>query len=154
MNLLDIAGQICKVVLPIREDVFYGDPHSSTAICTLSSMGLLREIAESDVIRRVAVAGRLLSENKGIDTLIRSINKSPNITTLVLCGKDVAGHRAGHSLLLAHRYGIDENGRIVNSLSPNPFLSVSESEISIFQKQIRIVDRIGITSIQEIQSLI
>jgi tetrahydromethanopterin S-methyltransferase subunit A len=154
MNLLDIAGQICKIVLPIREDVFYGNPQSSIAVCTLSSMDLLREIAESDVIRNVALAGRLLSENKGIDALIRSINKNPNITTLILCGKEVAGHRAGHSLLLAYRYGIDENGRIVNSLSPNPFLSVSESEISTFQKRIRIIDRIGSTSIQEIQSLI
>lgn len=154
MNLLDVAGQICKAVLPIREDVFYGNPDSCVAICTLSSMNLLRDIANSGILRQVALAGRLLSENKGIDTLIRSVNKNPNLSTLILCGKEVSGHRTGHSLLLVHKYGVDKSRRIVNSLSPSPFLSVSESEIVRFQKQITIIDRIGSTSLQEIRSLI
>lgn len=154
MNLLDIVGEICKVVLPIPEDVFYGDPQSTVAICTLSSMDMLKEIARSDVLDRVCLAGRLLSENKGIDALIRYVSKNPNLSTLILCGREVAGHRAGQSLLLVHRYGTDSDGRIVNSPSPDPFLSVSEDEITRFQKQIKIIDRIGTTDLHAIRPLL
>lgn len=145
MNLLEVAGRLCKVLLPIPDDVFYGNPSSSVAICTLSSMNLLREIASSVMMERIALAGRLLSENKGIDALIRHVNKNPNITTIILCGKEVSGHRAGHSLLLVHRHGIDMNGRIINSVSPDPVLTVTESEVAQFQRQINIVDKIGET---------
>lgn len=145
MNLLEVAGRLCKVLLPIPDDVFYGNPSSSVAICTLSSMNLLREIASSVMMERIALAGRLLSENKGIDALIRHVNKNPNITTIILCGKEVSGHRAGHSLLLVHRHRIDMNGRIINSVSPDPVLTVTESEVAQFQRQINIVDKIGET---------
>ena len=46
MNLIeDIAGELCKILLPIEEEVFYGDPKSNVVICTLSSINLLKEIA-------------------------------------------------------------------------------------------------------------
>lgn len=153
MNFLgEFAGQICKIILPIPRDVIQGNPESSVAVCTLSSMSMLREIASSDLLSRIAIAGRLLSENKGIDTMIRYVNKNPKISTLVLCGKEVAGHRAGHSLLCLHKYGID-NGRIVNSVSPDPILSVSEEEVAEFQK-IRIVDQIGTTSLTQVRQFL
>lgn len=150
MNLLEVAGKLCKVLLPIPEDVFYGNPTSTVAVCTLSSMNLLREIASSSMMSSIALAGRLLSENKGIDELIRYVNKNPNLKTVILCGKEVAGHRAGHSLLLAHRYGIDKDGRIIGSTSPDPILTVTESEVAQFQKQIKIVDNIGETRLHSI----
>jgi tetrahydromethanopterin S-methyltransferase subunit A len=154
MNLNDIAGEICKIILPIHEDVFYGNPRSNVAVCTLSSMELLKEIANSDVLGRIALAGRLLSENKGIDALIRHVNQNENLSVLILCGKEVSGHKAGHSLLHVHKYGIDTDGRIVNSVSPEPVLSVSNSEITKFQNKIRIVDAIGTTSLEDLRSLI
>ncbi|MEM3143252.1 MAG: tetrahydromethanopterin S-methyltransferase subunit A [Candidatus Nitrosotenuis sp.] len=154
MNLNDIAGEICKIILPIHEDVFYGNPRSNVAVCTLSSMKLLKEIAGSDVLSRIALAGRLLSENKGIDALIRHVNQNENLSMLILCGKEVSGHRAGHSLLQVHKYGVDTDGRIVNSVSPEPVLSVSNSEIAKFQNKIRIIDAIGTTSLEDLRSLI
>jgi tetrahydromethanopterin S-methyltransferase subunit A len=65
MNLIeDIAGELCKILLPIEEEIFFGESTSNIAICTLSSMNLLKEISHSDIIKEVAIAGRLLSENK------------------------------------------------------------------------------------------
>lgn len=150
MNLLEVAGKLCKVLLPIPEDVFYGNPASTVAVCTLSSMSLLREISSSSMMNNIALAGRLLSENRGIDELIRHVNKNPNLKTVILCGKEVAGHRAGHSLLLAHKCGIDKDGRIIGSTSPDPVLTVSESEVVQFQRQIRIIDKIGETRLNSI----
>jgi tetrahydromethanopterin S-methyltransferase subunit A len=153
MNALsEIAGQICKVLLPIRDEIFYGNPESNVAICTLSSMNLLREIANSDLLKRVVVAGRLLSENKGIDSLVSHVIKNPSLDTIIVCGAEVSGHRAGHSLVLLHKYGIDEDGRIVNSTSPDPVLLSSETQIRQFQGQVKIIDMIGNTSLDEVRS--
>lgn len=148
--LLDLAGEICRIVLPIREEVFLGNRESSVAVCTLSSMNLLREISRSDIMKRVAIAGRLLSENKGIDELVRNITKNRNIQTLIVCGKEVAGHKTGHALVSLYRHGVDDDGRIKNSRSPSPFLTVSKQDIEKFQKQIRLVDRIGETRMDRI----
>ncbi len=150
--LLEIAGQICKILIPVHGEVFYGKPRSNVGICTLSSMNLLKEIASSDLLEKIAVAGRLLSENKGIDVLIKYVTKNPTLDTIIVCGAEVSGHLAGHSLLLLHKYGVDQNNRIANSPSPDPVLVSSEAEIRQFQRQVKIIDMIGNTSLDEIRS--
>ena len=47
-----------------------------------------------------------------------------------------------------HENGIDENNRIINSISPDPFLTVSKSEIQYFQKEIILVNLIDETNIE------
>ena len=149
-SLLDLAGEICKLVFPIHEEIFLGNNESSVAICTLSSMDLLKEISSSNLMKKIAIAGRLLSENKGIDELVRNIIKNHNIRTLLICGKEVSGHKTGHALASLYKYGIDDDGRIVNSHSPSPFLAVSKEDVEKFQKQITLVDRIGETRLDRI----
>ncbi|MBI5146680.1 MAG: tetrahydromethanopterin S-methyltransferase subunit A [Thaumarchaeota archaeon] len=151
MNTLsDIAGEICKIIFPIHEEIFLGNSESTIAVCTLSSMELLKEISNSDLMKKIAISGRLLSENKGIDGLVRNIIKNPNLQTLIVCGKEVSGHKTGHALVSLYKYGIDDNSRIVNSHSPSPFLTVSKQDVKKFQKQITLVDRIGETRLDRI----
>jgi len=156
MNIIEnIVGEICKIVLPINEEIFFGNPKSQIAICTLSSMKLLKEISNSSLMSEIALVGRLLSENKGIDSLIKHVISKKNIKTILICGKDTMGHRSGHSLLKLHENGVDPNGKIIGSSSPDPVLTIAKSEIQIFQKQIIIINKIGKTDISEIkQSLI
>lgn len=149
-----IMGEICKVLIPIPEEVYFGNKQSSIAICTLSSINLLKEIANSNLLDKVAIAGRLLSENKGIDAIIRYVNSNKNIKKIILCGKDVLGHQAGHSLIQLKKNGIDQNGRIINSKSPRPFLEVTQEEVEQFRKQITIIDRTGKTVLLEIKKLV
>ena len=149
-----VFGEICKVLLPIPEEVYFGNQNSSVAVCTLSSIDLLKEISNSDLLENVALVGRLLSENKGIDSIVRFVNSNKKIKCIVICGKEVLGHRAGHSLLALYRNGIDSNGRIINSQSPDPILEVSRSEVEQFQNQITIVDRIGETNPSEIMQIV
>jgi len=152
LNFIEnIAGEICKSIFPIKEEVFFGNPNSSVAVCTLSSMKLLKDIANSNLILRLAVVGRLLSENRGIDSLVNYAISNKNIKTIIICGKDTSGHRPGHSLLNLHRNGIDNKGRIIGSSSPNPVLTITKSNVTEFQKQIRLVDHIGETSIARIE---
>lgn len=151
MNLGNIAGEICKVLFPIDEEIFFGNPNSSVAVCTLSSLKLLKEIADSTLISKIAVVGRLLSENKGIDALVNYVILNKNIKTTFICGKDTSGHRSGHSLLNLYKNGVDSDGRIIGSSSPDPVLTLTQSQIDKFQKQVQLVDKIGETSISEIK---
>ena len=151
MNLGNIAGEICKVLFPIDEEIFFGNPNSSIAVCTLSSLKLLKEIGDSPLMSKIAVVGRLLSENKGIDALVKYVISNKNIKTIFICGKDTPGHRSGHSLLNLYKNGVDFGGRITGSSSPDPILTLTQSQIDKFQKQVQLVDKIGETSISEIK---
>lgn len=145
----EIIGEICKAILPIREEFYLGNLASDTAICTLGSINLLKNMKDSEILQDVAIVGRLLSENKGIDAIVRFVNHNKNIQKIIVCGKDVWGHKPGHSLVCLHENGIDRNGRIVGSLSPDPYISVTKSEIGYFQK-IELVDLIGEVQLDKI----
>jgi tetrahydromethanopterin S-methyltransferase subunit A len=155
MNLIeDIAGELCKILLPIEEEVFYGDPKSNIAICTLSNIKLLKEIANSSIIKDIAIAGRLLSENKGIDSLVLSTISNEKTDTIILCGNDTLGHKSGDSLLCLHKNGIDNNHKIIGSNSPHPILVITKKEVLKFQRQVKIINKIGKSDISRLEILI
>ena len=144
MNALGEAiGELCKAILPIPEESFEGNSNSSIAVCTLSSIDLLKKFSNSHVLNNVAIAGRLLSENKGIDTILDYVNTNQHIKTIIVCGKEVWGHKAGHSLFQLHKNGIDEQNKIIGSISPDPYLQSSKSKIEYFQNNISLVNLIN-----------
>ena len=154
MNLGNIAGIICKALFPINEEVFFGNSNSSIAVCTLSSMKLLKEIANSSLMSKIVVVGRLFSENKGIDSLVKYVISNKNIKTILICGKDTSGHIPARSLLNLYKNGVDNDGRIIDSSSPDPVLTLTQSQIDEFQRQVKIVNKIGETSISELNLLV
>ena len=100
MNSLgNVIGELCKKILPIPEESYQGNPDSVIAVCTLSSLDLLKNLANSEVLQNISIVGRLLSENKGIDEIIKHVNQNRKIKTIIVCGKEVWGHKAGHSLI-------------------------------------------------------
>ncbi len=146
------AGRLCEALRPIKHDLFLGNAGSSTAICTLSSMDLLEQVARSELIKSVALVGRLLSENKGIEKLIGYVLAHGNLKYIVLCGKDTKGHFPGQALLALHKNGIDA-GRIVGALGSDPVLEdVSTEEVEEFRKRITLIDAIGTSDIGEISA--
>ena len=149
MNKLSNAiGKICAALLPIPEEFYIGNSDSSICVCTLSSIKLLKEIKNSEIIDKIAIVGRLFTENKGIDSMIKHVNENKKIKTIIVCGKEVWGHKSGHSLFELHKNGVNNNNRIINSTSPDPFLTVSESEIKYFQKEITLVNLIDETNMK------
>ena len=155
MNALGEAiGELCKVILPIPEERFLGNLDSSIAVCTLSSIDLLRKFQNSEILDQICLAGRLLSENKGIDSMIDYVFRNNNVRTIIVCGKEVWGHKAGHSLFGLHKNGIDSKNRIINSHSPDPFLTSSENKIKYFQENIHLENMINVTDFSIIQKKI
>ncbi|NND86174.1 MAG: tetrahydromethanopterin S-methyltransferase subunit A [Nitrosopumilus sp.] len=151
MNSLGEAiGELCKVILPIPEHYFLGNPESTICVCTLSSINLLKKFEKSEILEDIFIAGRLLSENKGIDSIIEFVNKNQKIKAIIVCGKEVSGHKAGHSLFELHKNGIDSNCRIINSTSPDPYLLASKSKVEYFQNKIDLVNLINETNFDKI----
>ena len=152
MNRLgDLIGEACRIIFPIHEETFQGNPHTTIAICTLSSLDLLRKIANSQLMNQISIVGRLLSENNGIDEIIRYVNRNPKIKTIIVCGRDVPGHKPGHALFKLHKYGVDLDGKIINSISSYPYLSVTKSEIIYFQKEINLINLVNETDYNKIK---
>ena len=155
MNALGEAiGEFCKIILPIPEEFYTCNPDSSIAVCTLSSIDLLKKFTNSEIFNDISIAGRLLSENKGIDSIIEYVNKHQKIKIIIVCGKEVWGHKSGHSLFQLHKNGIDKNNRIINSTSPDPFLSISKSKIQYFQHNITLVNLINEINFEKISNKI
>jgi len=155
MNSLgNMIGELCKVILPIPEESYQGNPDSTIAVCTLSSLELLKKIANSDLLQHISIVGRLLSENKGIDVIIRHVNQNKKIKKIIVCGKEVWGHKTGHSLFKLYKNGIDNNRRIINSNSPDPFLTVTKSQITYFRNEITLVNMINETNFNKIKQKI
>jgi tetrahydromethanopterin S-methyltransferase subunit A len=103
----------------------------SVAICTLSSMDLLETIAwNTDMMSRILVVGRLLSENKGISTLIKFTINYSDLRYIVVCGKEVKGHKTGQPLLSLHKNGVNrDDSRIIGAIGPYPFLTSSQTDL-------------------------
>jgi len=155
VNVLGEAiGELCKTILPIPEEYYLGNPDSFIAVCTLSSINLLKKFKNSEILEHISIVGRLFSENKGIDSIINYVNNNQKIRTILVCGKEVWGHKAGHSLFQLHENGIDSNNKIINSSSPDPFLNVSKSKIQYFQNNITLVDLINETNFEIISNKI
>ncbi|VVB66274.1 Tetrahydromethanopterin S-methyltransferase subunit A 1 [Candidatus Gugararchaeum adminiculabundum] len=126
-----------------------GDPYSPVAIVTLSS-----EIELAPANRSLYSAlGKLTTENLGIERLLANVLANPNIRFILVCGKDVQGHWPGQTLFSLHSKGIDSKQRVIGSKGAFPFIqNISKKAISRFSKQVELVDLIGETSAEKIQS--
>ena len=131
-------GKICKALLPIKHEYYIGKG-KSVAICTLSSIDLLEEISTSNIMNRILIVGRLLSENEGIDTIIKFVLDHIGLQYIIICGKEVKGHQAGQALISLYKNGMNNDGRIIGAKGPYPVLRSSQKDIEEFRKQIIIL---------------
>lgn len=147
-------GEICKYLLPIKHEYFVGKG-SRIAICTLSSIRLLTEISnDTKLMNNLAIVGRLLSENKGIDDIINYCIVHKELEHLILCGKDSRGHRAGDSLIALSKNGMTKEGMIIKSKSPRPQLLSSYQEVEIFRDRVTVHNLIEETDLNRIRSYV
>lgn len=150
----NFVGEICKLIIPIRHEYYLGSG-SRIAICTLSSIKLLIEISnDTKLMNKVAIAGRLVSENKGIDKIIKYCLTNHELAHLIVCGKDGRGHRAGHSLILLSDRGITKKGKIIMSKSPYPDLISSYEDVQAFRDRITIHNLMEETNLNSIRDYI
>jgi tetrahydromethanopterin S-methyltransferase subunit A len=151
----DAVGKICEALIPLKHEYYIGKG-KSVAICTLSSIDLLKEISNSvDIMNRILIVGRLLSENEGIDTIIKFVLDHTELHHIIICGKEVKGHQAGQALISLYKNGMNNDGRIIGAKGPYPLLRSSQKDIEEFRKQIiRVSDLREIDDIKKIKNSI
>ncbi len=104
---------------------------------------------------KVAIYGSLKTENIGIEKIVANVISNPHIRYIVVCGDDIRGHRSGSSLLALNKNGIDENNRIIGAPGAIPYIeNLNNEAIERFQKQIEVVDLIGVSDKKRIEKTI
>jgi tetrahydromethanopterin S-methyltransferase subunit A len=125
---------------PLVGDVVFGSPESPVAVCTLASRSLLPSLAGRP---EIAIAGRVYTENVGVERMIQNVVANPRLRVLLLCGRE-SSHRVGQTILSLHENGLDAEKRVIGAGSPEPFLpNLRADELRAFRERVRIVDLIG-----------
>ena len=141
---------------PIAEgNYLVGNDTSFVAICTLADTDLPSEIQGSGLLNHISIVGTLSTENLGIERLIRNVTANPNISHLILCGRDSRGHQAGQAILSLKENGIDDKYRIIGAVGPRPVLkNITLKEIEIFRQRVKIVDEIGTRDVERLHQVV
>ena len=128
------------VAPPLVGDVVFGNPESRVAVCTLASRGLLDRFAGRS---EIAIAGRVFTENVGIERMLRNLAANPRLRVLIVCGRE-SPHRVGQTIVSLHQHGLDAAGRVIGSLGPEPVLpNLGRAELEHFRANVDLVDMIG-----------
>ncbi len=113
-----------------------GNPQSPVAICTNATV----EGIEPDM-EKVALIGKCVTENIGIEKIIQNIVANPYIRFLIFCGKVSKGHFVSQAFLSLKKNGIDKEKRIIGARGNTPFLKgIDEALIERFRQQVEMVD--------------
>lgn len=124
-----------------------GSSDSPVAICTMASIDLVDQIPRDGV----AVIGKCVTENLGIEKIVENIAANPKIRFLILCGRVSKGHFVGQAIRCLVENGIDPEGRIIGARGAMPVLkNVSMEKIEQFRRQVEPIDLIGVENTQKI----
>ncbi|MFQ5647697.1 MAG: tetrahydromethanopterin S-methyltransferase subunit A, partial [Candidatus Aenigmatarchaeota archaeon] len=130
---------------PLEGRYEVGNPDSPVAVCTMATM-------ELDMpMDRIAIKGKCVTENIGLEKIIKNVVANPKLRFLVMCGRVSNGHFVGQAVKCLVKDGVDEGKNIIGARGGMPVLkNLSAEEIERFRQQIEPVDLIGITDVNKI----
>ncbi len=116
-----------------------GNTQSPIAVCTEATV----EGINVD-LKKVAIIGKCVTENIGIEKVVKNIISNPNIRFLILCGKKSHGHDVGQTLISLQKNGVDKEMKVVGSTGSIPVVKhLSFDEVHRFRDQVLPVDLQG-----------
>jgi len=119
-----------------------GNPESPVAVVTLA-----RELELP--LDRVAIHGKMKTENLGIEKVVANVISNPHIRFLIVFGEEIRGHRAGGSIIALHRHGIDGSKRIVEAPGAVPYIeNIKDEAIVRFREQVEVIDLLNNTDME------
>ncbi|UCD07943.1 MAG: tetrahydromethanopterin S-methyltransferase subunit A, partial [Candidatus Aenigmatarchaeota archaeon] len=124
---------------PVAEGRYkVGNPDSPIAVCTMASI-------EMDMpMDKIAIIGKCVTENLGIEKIVKNTISNPKIRYLIFCGKESHGHFVGQAMKSLNENGVDGEKRIIGAKGGMPVLKNLEiGEIERFREQVEIVDMSG-----------
>ncbi|MCK4613968.1 MAG: tetrahydromethanopterin S-methyltransferase subunit A [Thermoplasmata archaeon] len=116
-----------------------GNPDAPIAVVTLAKELRLP-------LDRVAIHGKMRTENLGIEKVVANVISNPHIRFLIIFGEEIRGHRAGGSLIALHRNGIDEARKIIKAPGAVPYIeNIDNPAIERFREQVELIDLLNST---------
>jgi len=126
---------------PAAGEYCIGDARASVAVCTLSSRDLIEPVSK---LPGVAIAGRLITVNLGIEQMVTNVVDNPRIRALVLCGKDSPVFHTAQAIRALADNGVTAERRIIGAQGHWPVLrNLSAAQIARFREQVLMVDAVG-----------
>lgn len=131
---------------------FVTDPHAPVAVTTLGSVALAEAVSRN-APAGLCIAGKVETENIGIEKIVKNVVSNPAIRYLVCAGNEPPRHLSGATLLALFANGIDERQRIPGAPGMRPVLpNTSAAEVQAFREQVQPVDLIGCTDVARIHA--
>lgn len=110
---------------PAVEGRFYvGNKNSPVAVCTNATVEGIKLDME-----KVAICGKCVTENIGIEKIIQNVIANPNIRFLILCGKPSKGHFVEQAITALIQNGVDQEKTIIGAVGNMPYLKGLDIEI-------------------------
>jgi tetrahydromethanopterin S-methyltransferase subunit A len=126
---------------------FVTDPAAPVAVTTLGSVPLAEAVSRNRPAG-LCIAGKVETENIGIEKIIKNTISNPAIRFLVCAGAEPPRHLTGATLLALFEQGMDENHRIRGAPGMRPVLrNTSAAEVRAFREQLQPIDMIGCTEV-------
>lgn len=111
-----------------------GNEKSPVAVCTMASVDM--EFPMDDI----AVVGKVVTENVGVEKIVKNVASNPNIRFLICCGKVSKGHFVGNALECLVKKGVDSERRIIDARGAMPIVkNLTDEEINRFREQVEVV---------------
>lgn len=131
---------------------FVADPAAPVAVCTLGSADLAPAVA-ADAPAGLCIAGKLETENIGIEKVVKNVVANPAIKYLLCVGKEPPKHLTGATLVALFENGIDADRRIPGAPGMRPMLpNTTANEVDAFRRQVEPVLMVGCTDVAEIHA--
>lgn len=127
---------------PAVEGRFYvGNKNSPVAVCTNATVeGIILDM------EKVAICGKCVTENVGMEKIIQNIVANPNIRFLVHCGKPSKGHYVEQAFMALKQNGVDKEKTIIGAVGNMPLLKGLDIEIiETFRAQVELINLNGET---------
>jgi tetrahydromethanopterin S-methyltransferase subunit A len=131
---------------PILEGRYkVGNPVSPIAICTMATVDM------DFPMEKIAIAGKCVTENMGIEKIVKNTISNPHIRYMIICGKVPMGHFVDNALISLIDNGVDHEGRIIGAKGGIPVVkNLTKEEIERFRKQIIPINMADITDVSRV----
>jgi tetrahydromethanopterin S-methyltransferase subunit A len=122
-----------------------GNKESPIAICTMATVDM------EFPMDKIAIAGKCVTENMGIEKIVKNTISNPRIRYMIICGKVPMGHFVDNAIVSLIDNGVDHEGRIIGARGGIPVVkNLTREEIERFRKQIIPVSMSGETDVSKV----
>ena len=119
------------------------DENHPVACITLGNCEL-PELLAARKPKGLCIAGKLETENIGIEKIIQNTLSAPSIRYLLLCGEECQGHLSGQTLLSLFDNGVNDRMRIIGAKGRRPILAnTTRQAVAAFTGQVEVINMIG-----------